>query len=275
MRDDSRQRTSPPILSPVEEALGGGNTHEEVVRVGDTVRRPIGPWTPGVHALLSHLHRVGYAGAPRVHGIDSRGREILDFIDGEVVHPDHHDLIDSDDALARVATTIRCFHDAVATFVGVDQFAWSDRGSDPTGVNEILCHNDLAAWNLVRARDDRWVFIDWDLAAPGRRSWDLAWALLSFVPLMPGDQTERRSVERLRIFLAAYGKESVPDDVLSVAVERCEREADLIHRLGAAGEPPYDRLLSEGHGEIWSAAAVHVAARMTMLQPALGFGRHS
>jgi len=35
-----------------------------VVRVGDTVRRPVGSWTPAVHALLNHLHRAGFRGAP-------------------------------------------------------------------------------------------------------------------------------------------------------------------------------------------------------------------
>lgn len=44
----------------------------------------------------------------------------------------------------------------------------------------------------------------------------------------------------------------------------------MIRRLGEAGEPPYDRLLREGHGEIWCAAGEHVAARAAMLQPALG-----
>jgi len=261
------------MLTSVEEALAGGNMHAQIVRVGDTVRRPTGPWTPGVHALLSHLAHAGYSEAPRVHGIDSRGREILDFIDGEVVHPDHHDLIESDEALAGIAATIRRFHDAVSGFVGVERFAWSDRGADPSGATEILCHNDLATWNLVHARDGRWVFIDWDLAAPGRRSWDLAWALLSLVPLMPADdQDESRTAERLGVFVRAYGPESVPADVLSVAVKRCEREADLIRQLGAAGEPPYDRLLREGHGEIWAAAAEHVDARVRVLQPSLGLG---
>jgi hypothetical protein len=257
----------------VEEALAGGNTHEEVVRVGNTVRRPTGPWTPGVHALLSHLEHVGFVGAPRVLGIDSRGREILDYVDGDVVYPHHRHLIEPDEALARVVGTIRRFHDAVRVFVGSDRFEWSDRGADPTGAAEIVCHNDLAPWNLVHAAGQRWVFIDWDLAAPGRRSWDLAWALLSLVPLTPnGASDERRVAERLEVFVNAYGVDDVPADVLAVAVERCEREADLIHRLGEAGEPPYDRLLREGHGEIWSSAATHVAARVPMWQRALGVG---
>ena len=178
---------SRPILSSVEEALSGGNTHETIVRVGSTVRRPTGPWTPGVHALLSHLEHAGYTGAPRVQGVDRQGREVLDYIDGEVVHPHHRYLIEPDEALTRIAITIRRFHDAITGFVGGERFGWSDRGADPSGVAEILCHNDLAPWNLIHSTDDRWVFIDWDIAAPGRRSWDLSFALLSLVPLMPND----------------------------------------------------------------------------------------
>ena len=56
--------------------LLGGNT-STVVRVGDTVRRNVGPWTPAVHALLRHLEYVGFTGAPRVMGIDDRNREVL------------------------------------------------------------------------------------------------------------------------------------------------------------------------------------------------------
>ena len=47
-----------------EVPLIGGNT-STVVRVGDTVRRNAGPWTPAVHSLLHHLERVGFTGAPR------------------------------------------------------------------------------------------------------------------------------------------------------------------------------------------------------------------
>jgi hypothetical protein len=162
------------ILDRVEEALSGGNTHEQVVRIDGTVRRPTGPWTPGIHALLIHLEEERFAGAPRVYGIDEHGREVLDYVEGEVVHPDHRDLFGPDRALAEIANVIRHFHDAASSFIGFDRFAWSDRGSDPSGAHELLCHNDLAPWNLIRSREGRWVFIDWDLAAPGRRSWDIS-----------------------------------------------------------------------------------------------------
>jgi hypothetical protein len=50
--------------------LAGGDVTEGVVRRGDTVRRPVGPHSPLVHALLAHLESVGFEGAPLFLGID-------------------------------------------------------------------------------------------------------------------------------------------------------------------------------------------------------------
>jgi hypothetical protein len=59
------------------------SAHRKVVRVGDTVRRPLHPWTPAVHALLRHLEALEFPYSPRVLGIDGEGGEILTFLDGE------------------------------------------------------------------------------------------------------------------------------------------------------------------------------------------------
>lgn len=165
----------------------------------------------------------------------------------------------TDEGLTTVARLIRSFHNAVSDFHPADEYTWSDRGSAGRLVGELLCHNDLAPWNLVHTLEGRWVFIDWDLAAPGPRSWDLAWALLTFIPLMPGDEIDHSEIaHRLALFRHAYGPGLVETDVIDVAVARCRREADLIATLGRKGEPPYDRLLAEGHLDIWSRAAEHV-----------------
>src|SRR4051794_10294034 len=58
-------------VSEPEEPLVGGNLNSAVVRVGDTVHRASGAWTPAVHALLEHLAGVGYP-APRPMGIDEQ-----------------------------------------------------------------------------------------------------------------------------------------------------------------------------------------------------------
>ena len=60
-----------------EHPLGGGNVADGIVRVGDTVRKPAGYWTPAVEALLSHLWRRGFTGAPRPLGRDVKGRHLL------------------------------------------------------------------------------------------------------------------------------------------------------------------------------------------------------
>jgi hypothetical protein len=103
-------------MKGAEIPLTGGNMSSGVVRVGDTVRRPAGPWTPAVHALLTHLHDVGFDGAPRPLGIDEQGREVLTFIPGTVAWPNHFHLLDGDAQLRRAARLIREFHDAVAGF---------------------------------------------------------------------------------------------------------------------------------------------------------------
>ena len=119
-----------------EEQLVGGNTHAEIVKIGDTVRRPTGDWTPGVHALLKHLDSRGYDGAPKLLGLDEQGREILSFVSGSVVWPDHFALVQTDAALTEVAALIRRYHDAVADFAS-EHFRWSDRGADPQGLSLI------------------------------------------------------------------------------------------------------------------------------------------
>ena len=58
-----------------ETVLAGGDLNL-VVRVGDSVRRPLGSWSSAVHALLRHFELVGFDGAPRFLGIDDQGREI-------------------------------------------------------------------------------------------------------------------------------------------------------------------------------------------------------
>jgi hypothetical protein len=193
---------------------------------------------------------------------------MLAFVPGEVVWPEHFSLVQTDKALAEVAALIRRYHDAIAEF-RFDGFAWSDRGADPHGPYEVLCHNDLAPWNLVHRRMGRWTFIDWDLAAPGRLTWDLAWALLSFVPLMPHSLSpDSDARHRIAVFRDAYGA-CLPADVLTVAVERCGHEAERIERLGASGVEPYARLLADGHAAVWRSAEVYIAAKQQQWGPAL------
>ena len=245
-----------------EVVLPGGNTHARIVRIGETVRRPTSEWSPSVHQLLLHLEAVGFDGAPRFLGVDGEGREVLTFVPGAVVHPDHSVLIETDDALRRVGAWLRRYHDAATAFDFVGGHRWCDWGADPSGSDEVLCHNDLAPWNLV-AGPRGWVVIDWDLAAPGRRSWDLAYALQTLVPLWPDRGRSAETVaRRVGVLCTGYGMPWLAPACLDVAVERCTTMYELIRRRGAIGEPHFAQLLADGHDVIWDAGARHAAAKV-------------
>jgi hypothetical protein len=71
-------------MPATEVLLHGGTTNAgRVTRVGETVRRPWRPTSPATHALLDHLERLGFDGAPRFLGTDEHGREVLSYIPGE------------------------------------------------------------------------------------------------------------------------------------------------------------------------------------------------
>jgi hypothetical protein len=243
--------------------LRGGNTNADVRRVGDTVRRATGPWTDAVHALLQHLAEAGFTAAPRALGRDVRGREVLTYLPGEVVYPDHQHLLAESSALASVTRIIRRYHDVVASFAAPAGAVWQNIAADPTGAGEVICHNDFAPWNLV-ANGEKWAFIDWDLAAPGRRYWDLAWAFQTLVgmwPDAPDDVVGRR-------FAAACTGYGVPredwDLVMRLIVDRTRWEADRITIGARRGEDPLVRLYRDGHANLWRSASENVAQRRTV-----------
>jgi hypothetical protein len=59
-----------------------------ILRRGDRLLRPIGPWSPAVHEYLQHLEAAGFEGSPRVLGTEGN-REVLTFIDGDVAMDPH------------------------------------------------------------------------------------------------------------------------------------------------------------------------------------------
>ncbi|MGW6461410.1 phosphotransferase [Streptomyces sp. NPDC055078] len=59
-------------MDHVEQALTGGTT-PGVVRVGNTVRRPLHARWRYVHQVLRHLERSGFDGVPRVLGVEGAG----------------------------------------------------------------------------------------------------------------------------------------------------------------------------------------------------------
>jgi hypothetical protein len=55
------------------EPLTGGSQTRGIVRIGDTVRWPLRPFSLTVQAYLAHLRDAGFTGAPLPPGIDEAG----------------------------------------------------------------------------------------------------------------------------------------------------------------------------------------------------------
>src|SRR5262249_19620270 len=136
-------------------------------------------------------------------GFDERGREILSFAEGVAAWPwEAFRPLATDAALLRVAELIDAYHAAVADFSPPPGAAWSPTA--PSSAPELVCHHDLAPWNLILGPAGEMTFIDWDLAAPGARISDLAYAARAFAPLIPDPPYEIALVRRLSLLRAAW-----------------------------------------------------------------------
>jgi len=192
-----------------EEVLVGGTANRGlVVRVGNTVRRPVRPESGSTHALLRHLEETGFTGAPRFLGHDGSDREVLSFIEGAAALPPYPDWALDDRALGSVASLLRAYHDATEGFGGGD-LPWTVTVCTAYRTGAVVCHGDPNLDNVV-FRDGRAVgLIDFDLAAPGARLWDVAAAVRLWAPLRADedvpDSRAGRAVERAATFVDAYG----------------------------------------------------------------------
>ena len=195
---------------PEEVALGGGRLTRGVVRVGDTVRRPAGPRSQFVAALLRHFERLGVEWAPRYLGQDECGRDILSYIPGSV--PQRWGYF-ADEQIATAARLLRGFHDAT-------------RASPLAGAASVVCHNDFGPNNAVFVGGCPSAVIDFDLAEPGEPLEDLAYAAwawcISSKPQRPPIQEQARQV---RVLVDAYGGLAGSDrkPMVDAVLERQER----------------------------------------------------
>jgi hypothetical protein len=235
----------------VEEQPLTGGVVNTVVRVGETVRRSTGPWTPTVHSLLEHLRAAGFTYAPRALGMDSNGREILSYIDGVPGMRPWPDVLRRDDGLIQVGRMLGQLATAMADFVAPPDACWRT-SPDVAAPNGSVRHGDVGMWNTIWRGDRLIGLIDWDFAEPAPPLWDLAQAAWYGIPLFRGDsgwrdcgfsaEPDRR--HRLSVLCGAYGAE--PTAVLHALADLQALELERVRRLGGAGIAPFDAFLARG-----------------------------
>jgi hypothetical protein len=210
--------------------LGGIANRGSIVRIGETVRRPQRSWSAATHALLLHLEAVEFEGAPRFLGVDSRKREVLSYIPGTAVVEPYPDWALTDEALVSAAELLRAYHDAVSTF-DPSPYTWAPPPPDEFA-GDLVTHNDAKIDNFV-FRGGRVVgLIDFDLAGPASRAWDVACAARLWAPLRPdvhiSDARRHRKFERFRLFVDSY---SINDSDRPKVAEAVGKNYEWFHNL--------------------------------------------
>jgi aminoglycoside phosphotransferase (APT) family kinase protein len=234
-----------------------------VVRVGDTVRRPLGPHSPLVHALLAHLESAGFAGAPRFLGIDGSGREVLSYIAGEVAGRPRPPWIADEGRLASVGRLVRAYDDAAVSFTpalgvlpdaalaGVDGIPPAP-GYPP----ELIGHADITPENVVFRDGEAVALIDFDLAHPVTRAEEMFNAMMWWAPLFDPCDVDPllREVDvprRARILADAYGLSGTDRDrIVEVGILRTRRGWYLMKHRAQTHGGGWQRMWDEGAGEI-------------------------
>ena len=112
----------------------------------------------------------------------------------------------------------------ILTFIPGEVLAWQKP--------EVLCHNDFAPYNLIVSQGELAGMIDFDMASPGTRVWDLSYLGYRLAPYAedapnydPGRWGEPD--ERLLTLVEAYGGGIRLSEVLATMVERLEALAEF------------------------------------------------
>jgi len=186
--------------------LGGGRTTTGVVRIGNTVRKPVKKNSEYARQVLQFLERKHFKHSQRYRGKDEENREIFAYVEGFIPA----DLGDTTDIqLQSFMKIVREFHDISQDFVKSDTL--------------VLCHDDLSPCNVV-FRDDRPIaIIDWNDVHPDERWQDLTYILWLWINI--GSHYENKNiVSQMRSALNAYGAdETTKHDFANKLIKRMNR----------------------------------------------------
>jgi Ser/Thr protein kinase RdoA (MazF antagonist) len=238
------------VINDGEEQLTGGKVGG-AVRVGATVRRPVGPWTPAVHALLEHLApRIPHV--PKVLGFDERRREVLTYLPGTVIDVRTERL-----TLAQIASVMawtRAFHEAVADFDHPGPWRYF-----PLDGTTMIGHNDIAPFNACFDGNRLVGVFDWDMAGPSTPLYELAFIAWTCVPLWE-DIGADAAAQRLTAIADGYGDGAFDARRILAAVPgRIRAMFDGMPAAAAAGDRGVANLIRGGQRRSYATLAALVA----------------
>jgi hypothetical protein len=260
------------------ELLTGDGVTQGIVRIGDTVRRPLRPFSLTVQAYLAHLRDAGFTGAPLPLGIDEQGREVLSFVPGDVPRNPLPPETAGDDVLIALAQLIRALHEASTGWVPPPDAVWGGTPANAGQITEqaeLVSHRDYYPGNVVFRDGLPVALIDFDLAMPTTRLYDIANALWYWAPLRdPRDRApafaDADIPHRIAVFADAYGMTARHRAELAPFAVDVARRYHEDSRASAELDPVYRKLWEAGakdelpRAEAWlRRAAPAITARLS------------
>jgi aminoglycoside phosphotransferase (APT) family kinase protein len=248
--------------------LVGDGVTQGIVRIGDTVRRPVRPFTATIQAYLAHLHEVGFTGAPVPLGIDDQGLEVLSYVEGYVPREPLPPETAGEEVLTELARLVRRLHDASQGWNPPPGAIWGTSRSGPgvpppaDGDPELVSHRDYCPGNVVFRAGLPAALIDFDLARPTSRLYDIANALYWWAPFYaPEDRapafTDADIPQRAAAFADAYRMSVSQRSGLVPMARRMIHRFHLSTRAAAEQDPVFRRLWDDSgrdrlpRAEIW------------------------
>jgi aminoglycoside phosphotransferase (APT) family kinase protein len=205
--------------------------------------------------------------------MDEQGREMLSFIDGDAGQ--WPAIWDGEDALTTSARLLRSYHDATTDLVDSNE-AWVYAHPDRAR-HEVICHNDFGAYNIVFKAMQAVGVIDFDLAGPGPRLKDVAYAAYWMTPLSLNSDDMRPFAEadlqagsrRLQLFCEGYGI-AADEALLEMIGEVLRLMGDEVYVRKMVGELATAKLIADGHLLGWRDEAASFQHNRHRLAHSLG-----
>jgi hypothetical protein len=195
-----------------------------------------------------------------VHGADARGREVLDYLPGEVVDVDIELL--SEARLADLGRWTREFHDSQHGFAHPGPWRFTSSRQ-----HALVVHNDLAPYNVAFHGERVSGVFDWDVAGPGSVLFELAHIAWNCAPLfraVPDDLAARR----IGVLAAAYDGPTATE-ILAAVPARVQSVVDGLRAAMHAGDSSLDRLAAVGEPDLTAHRLEAFLTRMPGVEAAL------
>ena len=233
----------------MEELTGGRKG--AIYSDGDSVYRPLQPWSRSVHLLLNHLSSSNMAGCPRLLAIVGE-QEVLSYVAGDTYNYPLSGSIATLEALKSAARLLREIHDSTVLFMNqreVAELPWMLAPREPF---EVICHGDFTPYNVALTNNAVTGVFDFDTAHPGPRVWDLAYSVYCWAPFKTDSIDRLGSLEdqllRAKVFCDTYGvKNTDRQHLAEVMVIRLEALVSFIREQAVKGHQQFANDIEQGH----------------------------